>query len=117
MTRILILLAALAALAMPAGAQECVPTTSQPEVDVETILFGRQYVDNDDCIVVDPSKPPSIGFGHYFIPEVHGTVETECLFSVWTYTESNDIPGLQRGDEVKDDTCRGMIQSDTLTFF
>lgn len=36
-----------------------------------------------------------------------------CILSIWSYMESNDIPGLQRGDIAHDDTCGGMIQSDS----
>lgn len=38
----------------------------------------------------------------------------ECLFSVWVYPEANGIPGLQRADEMRDDTCHGMIDADVL---
>lgn len=34
----------------------------------------------------------------------------------WIYAESNGIPGWQRGDENKDDTCHGMIKPDTVIF-
>ena len=39
--------------------------------------------------------------------------QPDCLFSIWLYQESNGIPGLQRGDEVVDNTCHGMIEADT----
>lgn len=38
----------------------------------------------------------------------------DCLFSVWVYPEANGIAGLQRGDEMRDDTCHGMIEADVL---
>lgn len=59
-------------------------STSHPEVSVDGF-----YVDNDVC-------------------------QPECVFSIWLYEEGNGIPGLQRGDEVVDDTCHGMIESDTV---
>lgn len=67
-------------------------TTSAPEIDTDPLdVTGvRWYFDNDLC-------------------------QPECLFSMWFYQESNGIPGLQRGDEVKDDTCHGMIEGDTIT--
>lgn len=40
----------------------------------------------------------------------------ECLYYVWIYQESNGIPGLQREDEIVDDTCHGMIVGDTIVF-
>ena len=62
-------------------------STSHPEIDLGDSM--GYYIDNDLC-------------------------QPECLFSIWIYNESNGIPGLQRGDEVVDDTCHGMIESDTL---
>jgi hypothetical protein len=38
-----------------------------------------------------------------------------CFFSIWVYQESNGIDGLQRGDEVVDNTCGGGAgPSDTI---
>ncbi len=60
-------------------------TTSDPEV-----AAGGFYVDNDNC-------------------------QPECLFSIWVYQESNEIEGLQRGDEFHSDItgCDG-VDSDTI---
>ena len=73
-------------IALPAALADCTPTTSTPEVSA-----GGLYLDNDLCQPV-------------------------CLFSIWLYQESNDMEGLQRGDEVVDDTCGGAIDSDTDIF-
>lgn len=75
------------AFTVPAGAEACVPTTSDPLVDVA----GAVYVDGDRmcCSEVD---------------------------ALWVYAESNGIPGLQRQDDFVDDTCGGRIPSDTLVF-
>lgn len=102
------LLAGLLALAFAASAAEdsCTPTTSQPEVDTGPTPFGHHYIDNDLCQVDDGS-----GGGY----DVGGFGVGGCLFSTWIYVESNDIPGLQRGDEMHDDTCGGQIQSDSIT--
>lgn len=93
MIRFTLLALATLALFLPAGAEECVPTTSEPEIDTGETGFGRYYVDNDVC-------------------QFDG-----CAFSVWVYQESNGIDGLQRNDEMKDDTCGGMIDSDTLASY
>ena len=87
----LVALATLATLAIaaPVSAQECTPTTSSPEVDTGETGAGRYYADND--VVIGG-------------------------FSFWIYQESNGIDGLQRGDEVFDDTCGGAIESDTIIF-
>lgn len=94
-----ILALAFALIAVPANAAECVPTTSEPEIDsTRDLSLGLQmpdeaprfYVDNDMC------QP------------CHGTI--------WIYQESNGIDGLQRNDEFHDDTCGGAIQSDTIIF-
>lgn len=37
-----------------------------------------------------------------------------CLISLWIYQESNGIPGLQRADAIRDDTCGGILQPDVL---
>lgn len=82
-------LLALAAIGMaaPAFAAGCEMTTSAPEA-----AAGGLYVDNDLC-------------------------QPDCLFSAWVYQESNEIDGLQRGDEVVDDTCGGAAgESDTIIF-
>lgn len=51
-----------------------------------------------------------------------------CVLSFWVYQESNGYPGLQRKDVpsrdddaphapwLKDDTCDGLIQPDTILF-
>lgn len=42
--------------------------------------------------------------------------QPDCHILVWVYEESNGVPGLQRGDEVVDNTCHGMIPADTIVF-
>lgn len=66
---------------------DCTPSTTSPELSVLDTL----YVDYDDCAMA-------------------------CSFSVWIYQESNGIPGLQRQDSVRDNTCGGTIAPDTLIF-
>lgn len=89
------LAAVLLALAAPSHAWGCQTTTSNPEVDTyewSGVHAGpRFYVDNDPCPV-------------------------ECLWSIWVYQESNGIDGLQRGDEMVDNTCGGAIPHDTIIF-
>ena len=86
----LLTLAAIA-IAIPAGAAHCTTwNTSSPELDT-TPFGGAYYLDND-------------------------LVQPEYLYSIWIYEESNGFGGLQRGDEVVDDTCHGMIESDTIIF-
>jgi hypothetical protein len=34
----------------------------------------------------------------------------------WVYRESNGMPGLQRSDDVRDDTCGGAYASDSLVY-
>ena len=75
------------AIALPAGSAEHCTTysTSVPELDT-TQFGGAYYWDNDVVVGV----------------------------STWVYEETNNIVGLQRGDEVHDDTCHGMIEADTI---
>ncbi len=90
MTKLLSLLLAastLVALGLPASAGHCTTwTTSAPELDL-TRNGAPYYVDLD---------PPAEG--------------------IWVYEESNGIAGLQRGDEVVDDTCHGLIDADEIIF-
>ncbi|HUR70053.1 MAG TPA: hypothetical protein VM370_12480 [Candidatus Thermoplasmatota archaeon] len=90
--RTLLLFVALLAIAVPVCADECVATTSDPEVDTGETGVGRFYVDNDVC-------------------------QPECLFSIWLYQETNGVDGLQREDEVHDDTCGGVYEGDSLHGF
>lgn len=84
----LLTLAALS-IAVPAFADGCELTTSNPEV-----AAGGFYVDNDLC-------------------QVDGT----CIFSIWIYQETNGIDGLQRNDDVHDDTCDGAAGESDLIIF
>lgn len=64
---------------------------------------------------------PNVGCGMYNYEGTYPYYVDEdccdpCLSSIWVYDESNGIPGLQRGDEVHDDTCHGMIIPDTIVF-
>lgn len=71
----------------------CTPSTSSPEVDVGVpnaeLGSDRYYVDND--------------FGY-------------DMWSIWIYKESNGQPGLQRQDEIVDDTCGHPELGDTIIF-
>ena len=86
----LLALAALA-IAMPVSAQDCAMTTSAPEVDTGVLPDGSRYYADNDVVIGG--------------------------FSFWIYQESNGLDGLQRGDEVHDDTCGGVAgESDTIIF-
>ncbi|HUR67654.1 MAG TPA: hypothetical protein VM370_00280 [Candidatus Thermoplasmatota archaeon] len=58
------------------------------------------------------SQPEIDAFGFY----VDNDSCFDCFITIWIYQESNLIPGLQRGDELHDDTCGGMIASDRIVF-
>lgn len=79
---VLVALAAAALLPLSAADHCATYTTAQPEVALE-----NHYVDLDAC-------------------------QTGCGPSLRIYEESNGIGGLQRGDDVQDDTCHGMISPD-----
>lgn len=90
---LLVPLALLVALSAPAIAEHCTEPTSD-EAELTTCVGGVEpcfYVDNDSC-------------------------QPECTFSLWIYQESNGYPGLQRGDEMEDGTCHGMVEPDTIVF-
>lgn len=92
--RTILLTLTLLALALPASADHCVTwSTSTPEIETNPLgIDGVRtlYIFNDETWC--------------------------CLFSIWIYEETNGIPGAQRGDEVVDDTCHGMIRADTIIF-
>lgn len=90
--RTLLVLIALAALALPAGADECVPTASDALTLEAPDATYYLVVDNEMC-------------------------QPGCLFSTWIlqYEETNGIEGLQRADLRHDDTCGGMIEADEAT--
>ena len=70
-------------LLMPAAlASGCEGTTSTTTTEHIIVEAGGTYVAFDVC-------------------------QPGCLWSIWIYRETNGIPGLQRGDEVVDDTCGG----------
>ena len=97
-TIIAALLVALA-IAAPAGAEECVPTTSN------AYQADKYYVDFS-CFADDPDTCDTICLA-LLVP--YGVFCT-----LWIYEESNEIAGLQRGDEIVDETCHGMIAPDTI---
>ncbi|HUR69150.1 MAG TPA: hypothetical protein VM370_07870 [Candidatus Thermoplasmatota archaeon] len=77
--------------ALPAALADCELTTSAPEVDTGATPAGQFYVDNDAC-------------------------QPTCIYSIWIYQESNGVAGLQRSDEVHDDTCGGVFEGDLNIF-
>jgi hypothetical protein len=86
-----------AAIAASASANGCTPTTSHTTFTVHAIGGIGYYLAEDPGWL-------SCEFG---IPECG---------SIWIYEESNGMPGLQRGDEIVDDTCGGAIPGDTIVF-
>lgn len=94
--RTTILLATILSLffALPATAMDCDGySTSRPEYSTENPTGAAVYY-------VDPD----------------GFYSSTHMWSIWVYEESNGIPGLQREDEVVDDTCHGQIRGDTIIF-
>lgn len=78
-----------------AVAEACVPTTT------DAVAAGAYYV-YEPCLDETPEG------------------REECAYwgpwSIWVYEESNGIAGLQRQDELRDDTCGGAIPGDTILF-
>ncbi|HUR68011.1 MAG TPA: hypothetical protein VM370_02110 [Candidatus Thermoplasmatota archaeon] len=83
-----------------AAAFECAPTTTQPDatIDLSTAGGATYYVD-DLCTLLGFATDHLVGCGDG---------------APWVYEETNSIAGLQRGDEVVDDTCGGIIPRDTI---
>lgn len=105
MNKLFTTLVTLAALSImiPAGmADTCTPSTS-----AATVTTPATGVD-------ETSGGPSSSSGIYYF--VNDACQPDCVFSDWLYQETNGIDGLQRGDEVVDDTCGGLISPDTDIF-
>lgn len=120
-------LALLIALANPVGAEHCTTWTSSTTTDRMLVIEGPyllfDYFVTDLCQVPpgDPTTWPSPGLYGRYVPfpgwDHNGDGSADgCLFSIWLYYESNGIPGLQRGDWVVDDSCHGMIESDSFVW-
>lgn len=77
---------------IPASAEDCEPSSAFPEVDAGVPGVARYYVDMD-C------WQPSC----------------QDFITIWVYEETNGIEGLQRNDEVVDNTCNGRIPADTYS--
>lgn len=85
----------------PALAAGCEPTTSRTDVDTGLGIDAapRYYFVRDPCL---DNSDHCVSWGATGIP--------------WLYQESNGIDGLQRADDIRDDTCGGQIAGDTLRF-
>lgn len=100
---------------MPVRAEHCTTwTTSTTSSEMIVVAPGvnfvlGDYLVNDLCQFDEEEPDPDPG-------DPYHDGGGPCLFSVWFYYETNGIPGLQRGDEEHDDTCHGMIESDTILF-
>lgn len=79
----------------PNGEIEPDPTSIDPCRQATIVVC--LYVDYD----LDPAEPGCDGSGSLFVT---------------LYMDSNGIPGYQRADECQDDTCHGLIESDTIIF-
>lgn len=92
--RLIIPIALIALLALPAQAEHCRTwTTTDPDVDTGIAPGVARY---------------------YFDADATSSCYDFCTY--WIYEEANGIDGLQRGDEIRDDTCHGMIRADTIIF-
>ena len=98
----------LLALAFPVSASECAPTTFQSAIATPAtgVDVARDFGD---------AQGPSSDEGVYYV------AQDRCFFCLtgedtWIYQETNGIPGLQRGDEVVDNTCEGAIPADFDVF-
>lgn len=112
------LVIAVALLGSTAADEACYTTSTTDdetlivELPAGLVIGGTAtYLVNDFC-QDDPKEPdpdPSDPYNNGGGP---------CLFSVWYYEETNDIPGLQRQDEVHSDVqdCDGDVQGDTIPY-
>lgn len=81
---------------VPAEAAHCTTySTTTTDIEARTIVIEFDDLLND---------------GLYFY---YDACQPDCLgFSFGFYDEVNGIPGLQREDELVDDTCHGLVRAD-----
>lgn len=94
---------------VPSSAAECVPTTSEADV-----TLGAFYV--DDAISCSSYDLEGCPFRVCLFPIGGPCLVESGLWYMWVYEESNGIPGLQRQDEMQDDTCGGVIPGDRILY-
>lgn len=102
--RFVVLLIASLSLMTSAQGEGCHLTTSQADVDTGPLTgpAGVRHYLVDDCFISSCSPPFS-------------NVHVDGTFYI--YEESNGIDGLQRADEIADDTCGGRVGvGDTIIF-
>lgn len=75
----------------------------------------------DECQLTT-SEPYLAAAGHYLVidcgiavvgPECDGPA-FDALGIWWVYEEANGVAGLQRNDDIYDDTCGGLYPSDKI---
>lgn len=108
---VLVPLAFALALAVPAAAEGCVPTTSDADVILVTPA-GKLYW--DDILSCSEYWMESCWVGAC-LPTTDVCYGSALMYS-WIYQESNGIYGLQRSDDMVDDTCGGLIPADTIVY-
>lgn len=97
-----LLVLAFTAAAAPSLAAACEPTTSSPHFCTSSIAV--------------PCLPGDVAGAYYLISDCPFVGPGSCMWSIWVYEETNGIEGLQRADEVVDDTCSGAIPGDRIVF-
>jgi len=98
-------------LAMPVGAEECVPVTENPEVDTDRDAPGAV----DAAQSVEGGLVLTPGHHQYYVDNDFCQLEN-CGFSIWIYEESNGVAGLQRNDQFSGDRTCGLYDGDTIIF-
>jgi hypothetical protein len=93
MRRVVLLCVAVIVLSVPAHAHPCVTWSTSESITGGVVL--------------------SVGSAYVLVGR-EGPCDPECMHTFWIYEEANGIEGLQRGDEIVDDTCHGMIAPDRV---
>ena len=89
-----------------------------PLASVVVLLTLALSADAQHCVSYSTSAAIAIGENHVvedcWLGGAFGCYEYPL--SLWVYEESNGIDGLQRADEMVDDTCHGSIAGDQIVF-
>lgn len=97
-------------LAVPAAADGCLWSTSEADV-----TLAGYYVDDATSCSGHELEHCQVRVCGFLLGGSTCYLESAGYFT-WVYEESNGIPGLQRQDEVVDDTCGGQIPGDRILY-
>lgn len=71
--------------------------------------YSTSETDIGAGVIVIEIPSPASGISDYMAVDL---CQPDCVFSISLYAETNGLPGLQRNDVERDDTCHGAVPAD-----